>query len=415
MLKSFLSFILVLLVSSCLQAQEQVTVMSYNVLNFPTGNIEGREDTLRHIINHVEPDLFLIQELKNDSGLQLILNESFADLSGNYEATTFVPQQSNPSNGFKLQQAMIYNSDLFGLASEGFLETDVRDLNKFKLFYKDVELDNGADTVFLYVFVVHLKSSQGTSNVEARLAMAQTLSFHQQYLEDNASMIVAGDFNVYTSEEPAYQELLDPTNRIVLKDPINTPGNWNSSSFQPKDVLTQSTRASSIFGDGAGGGLDDRFDFILLSSDMFQPWNTIVYEEESYYAMGNTGTCYNQSITDCSGGEWADDILQSLYYMSDHLPIVLKLNFGVGSVSVEESPDELTKVWMIDDQLNINWDTEETGIVSVLDMLGRSLFYRKVELNKGVVRIDIPSISESGIVSITVHTETDSHTVKAYP
>ena len=76
------------------------------------------------------------------------------------------------------------------------------------------------------------------------------------------------------------KKLLDPTNRIRLRDPINTPGDWNSSSFQPKSVLTQSTRASSIFGDGAGGGLDDRFDFVLLSSDMFQPWNTIVYEEE---------------------------------------------------------------------------------------------------------------------------------------
>lgn len=415
MLKTLVSLLLYTSYSLSCFGQQEVTVMSYNVLNFPTGNIEGREDTLRNIINHAEPDLFLIQELKNDSGLQIILNESFADLPAAYEATTFVPQQSNPSSGFKLQQAMIYNSDLFGLASEGYLLTEVRDLNKFKLYYKDPELVNGADTIFFYVFVVHLKSSQGISNVEARLAMAQTLSFHQQYLEDNASIIVAGDFNVYTSEEPAYQELLDPTNRIRLRDPINTPGDWNSSSFQPKSVLTQSTRASSIFGDGAGGGLDDRFDFVLLSSDMFQPWNTIVYEEDSYYAMGNTGTCYNQSITDCSGGEWSDEMLQSLYYMSDHLPIVLKLNMGVGSVSVDENHEDLAKIWITDNQLNIQWQKKETGIVSVVDMLGRSIFQNQVELNSGSNRLDIPNIPVSEILSVTVQTDSQSRTIKVYP
>ena len=41
-----------------IQAQQQATVMSYNVLNFPTGNIAGREDTLRQLINYIEPDIF---------------------------------------------------------------------------------------------------------------------------------------------------------------------------------------------------------------------------------------------------------------------------------------------------------------------------------------------------------------------
>lgn len=379
-----------LLMSKLLFSQEQVTVMSYNVLNFPTGNIAGREDTLRQIINYVEPDIFLVQELKNDSGLQLILNESFADQSANFAATTYVSQQSNPSSDFKLQQAMIYNSDLFGLASEGYLQTDVRDLNKFKLYYKGSELENGADTIFFYVFVVHLKSSQGNDNVEARLAMAQTLTFHQQYLEDGASMIVAGDFNLYTSDEPAYQELLDPTNRIELLDPINAPGNWHSSSFQLKSVLTQSTRSSSIFGDGAGGGVDDRFDFVLLSSDMFDPWNTITYEPDSYYAMGNTGTCYNQSITNCSGGQWPDDILQSLYYMSDHLPIVLKLNMGVGTVSLEEAERESRSLQVSNGALFAKWSNSEQAKLQVFDMLGSVLFEKNIQLTAGKNQLQLP-------------------------
>ncbi|MFT5311322.1 MAG: hypothetical protein ACI8VL_002238, partial [Bacteroidia bacterium] len=108
MFKSTFSFAFLLL-SFGLFAQDQATIMSYNVLNFPTGNIAGREDTLKQLINYVEPDIFLIQELKSDSGLQLILNESFSGLTSSYAATTFVPQQSNSSSNWKLQQAMIYN------------------------------------------------------------------------------------------------------------------------------------------------------------------------------------------------------------------------------------------------------------------------------------------------------------------
>jgi len=394
-------------------AQQQATIMSYNVLNFPNGNIAGREDTLRKLINHVQPDLFLMQELKSDSGLQLILNESFADLSANYEASTFLPQQSNPSSNFKLQQAIIYNTDLFGLASEGFLMTSTRDINEFKLYYKSPTLASGADTIFLYVFVAHLKSSQGAANVAERLSMAQTFSTHLAYLPQNANVIFAGDFNVYTSTEPAYQELLDNTNAIQLKDPINTPGNWNSSSFQPKSVLTQSTRSSAIFGDGAGGGVDDRFDFILLSTNTFNNWNTVVYEPDSYHAMGNNGTCYNQSITACAGGDWPDEILSSLYFMSDHLPIVLNLNFGVGSVTVNESDAQNCSAYMNAETLEVNWNFDERVILRITDQLGRVFYETQTNLLNGKNRIDLSNLNlKTGVHIIQVYSEKNQLQVK---
>ena len=82
-------------------------------------------------------------------------------------------------------------------------------------------------------------------------------------LDPNSFVLFAGDLNIYTSTEPAYIELLDPTNPIVLVDPIDTPGAWNNNEDFTA-VHTQSTRTSSgPFGAGAGGGLDDRFDFIL--------------------------------------------------------------------------------------------------------------------------------------------------------
>jgi endonuclease/exonuclease/phosphatase family metal-dependent hydrolase len=389
-------------------AQEQVTLMCYNVLNFPTGNIEGREDTLRHIINFVEPDLFLIQELKNDSGLQLILNESFADLQDEYAASTFLSQQSNPSSDFKLQQAIIYNTRLFGLSDEGFLQTGTRDINRFKLYYKDPALNSGTDTVFLHVFVAHFKSSQGSVNMETRLSNAQTFTTQLVYLPEDANVILGGDFNLYTSDEPAYQELLDPTNYIRLTDPINSPGNWSSSSFEPKSILTQSTRASSIFGDGAGGGVDDRFDFMLLSENMFQNWNTVVYEDDSYYALGNTGSCYNQSITNCDGGEWSNELLSSLYYMSDHLPVILKLNLGVGSVDVEEKEQNLSRLELRDGALNFVSMQQEPVTIIITDVLGRTVFRTEMSAQIGENAVPVLTDYWSGIYLINLQSRTQN-------
>lgn len=378
---------LFLLVNCSLFGQQQITVMSYNVLNFPEGSMPSREDTLKKIINYVEPDLFLMQELKSETGLQLILNESFADLTGNYAASTFVVQQSNATNPNKLQQAIIYNTDVLGLADEGIIMTSVRDINRFRMFWNDPDLSNGADTVFLYVFVTHLKSSQGTANQEQRLEMAQSFASYQGYMPATAPTLFAGDLNLYNSTEPAYQELLDTTNKIPLLDPLDAPGNWHSSSFQPKNILTQSTRSSQIFGDGAGSGMDDRFDFVLLSENLFSAVNPVVYESGSYTALGNSGDCYNQSITDCSGAGVPFDILRAMYYMSDHLPVVLELNLQAGNVDVSEMQGQ-DPVLRFDGRGNLILDHAQNGDfeVQLFDTFGRVLF------NKNISHVDGRSI-----------------------
>ncbi len=382
---------LLLLVGLSTTAQQPVTVMCYNLLNFPTGNLAGREDTLRSIIDHVRPDIFLIQELKTESGLQLIVDPSFAGLPGTYAATTFVPQQSN-TGGFRLQQAMVYNTDLFGLLSEGYLMTAVRDINKFCLYWKDPLLAQGADTVKLYLFVTHLKSSQGSDNVAARLAMVQTFTTHLQYLPADASVIFAGDLNVYTSTEPAYQELLDPTNAIVLRDPIDSPGTWNSASFPKREIHTQSTRASAIFGDGAGGGMDDRFDFILVSRNMMGPVHSITYTPDTYTALGNDGTCYDQSITACAGGEVPYAVMRAMYHMSDHLPVVMQLLFTSGISGAGEHTAQTANWWASTQGLHVQWPATEPVTITLTDMLGRTVHTATHLLHPSVSLLPMPAL-----------------------
>ncbi|MFZ6052013.1 endonuclease/exonuclease/phosphatase family protein [Halocola ammonii] len=387
-MKLFNSFALLLgamvLSSSISLAQTDIKVMSYNLLNFPQGDMPNRVDTLKKIVDYYEPDLLLVQELKAESGLDqatLACNEM---LDANYLQGEFLPQQSNPGTSWPLQQNLVYNSEMFTLKSQDFIQTFVRDINEFVLYLNDEELENGADTTFINVYVAHLKSSQGNENEEARASMAQYFVDHLNELPSNTHVLLGGDFNLYTSTEEAYQILLDESNNIVLEDPIDSPGNWHSSAYPNKDILTQSTRSSQIYGDGAGGGMDDRFDFVLLSESLMNPSSSLHYSAGTYLALGNNGECYNSDLLDCmSGNEVPESVIRALYYMSDHLPVVLELTTEV-TIGIEE---QLQAGQSID--LNFNRELNSLTIQSsenikqpslhVYDLSGRLIESREID------------------------------------
>ena len=317
--------VLFALLQSSAFAQTSIKVLSYNILNYPQGEIPNREDTLALILDYVQPDLFLIQELKSEEGYNTIYNSCFSDLQDPFAQVTYVPQNSNPGSSWPLQQSLIYNERLFGLAEEGIRTSPIRDMNRYKLYLKD-EAHLLGDTTFLYVFVAHLKSSQGSENEQLRLEMMEAFTAYFNTLPADALAIFGGDFNLYSSDEPAYQLLLSPNNLLQWQDPINAPGVWSNGNYPFKQILTQSTRSSSIFGDGAGGGMDDRFDFIMATDALMNSISPIHYTPNSYLALGNNGSCYNQNITDCDeDNEVPMYILTALYHMSDHLPVVMEL------------------------------------------------------------------------------------------
>jgi exonuclease III len=295
-----LLFFLATIVACSSFGQTTIKLMCYNVLNYPTGNIAGRVDTLSNIIDYYKPDLLMLQELKTEQGLIDTKNMMNEVGYASFEAAPYIPQQSNPFSDFPLQQSIIYNSEIFGLAEDSFILTEVRDINYYKLWLKTENLSEGADTTFLHVFVTHLKSSTGGENAQLRLQMAQQFkNYINNNLESDDLIIIAGDFNIYNNIEPAYIELTGSSGGINMVDPLSELGNWSGSSFPHKEILTQSTRSSQYAGDGAGGGVDDRFDFILFSPPLTQLFGNLVYVNDSYKSLGNNGECYNQSITSC--------------------------------------------------------------------------------------------------------------------
>ncbi len=315
-----IAFYFFMLWSLGISAQSSFKVMFYNLLEFPSANPSNRDEILRDILDVYQPDLFMVCELESGAGGNLILDASLNDTEFLYNSATFVPNQSSTSD---LQQLLFFRKDKFILENEQIITTDVRDINHYTLKLRTENM--ATNPVVLELYVCHLKSSQGGSNQIERLQMVQKFTSDLENLDPNAFVLFAGDLNLYTSTEPAYVELLDNTNAITMVDPINTPGSW-SSNINFQEVHTQSTRTSSSpFGAGAGGGLDDRFDFILMSENM-QTNPTLQYISDTYKAFGNNGNCFNESINDpnCTG-TFPQSLRDLLYNMSDHLPVIMDL------------------------------------------------------------------------------------------
>lgn len=262
----------------------------------------------------------MVCELESANAANRILDTSLNSNGTLYNRAQFIDNQSGNAD---LQQLIFYRSDKFSLEDIEVITTTVRDINRYILKLNTVDAD--VDPVFLDIYVSHLKSSQGASNENTRLDMVREFTSTLGSLDPNSFVIFAGDLNLYSSDEPAYQELLDTANPITFVDPIDTPGDWHTDeSFS--EIHTQSTRTSSApFGAGAGGGLDDRFDFILVSENMMTN-PTMRYVPDTYQAYGNNGNCYNESINDSQcNGEFSSALRSDLYNMSDHLPVVMQL------------------------------------------------------------------------------------------
>lgn len=378
--------------------------MCYNVLNFPNGS--NREDTLKKVLSYYTPDILMLQELKSEGGMNQIVNVMNELSDDHFAAGTWVPQQSG-STSWKLQQNIIYNAAMFGIAEERYLLTSHRDINYFKLFIRDEDLPTTNDTTFLHVYVAHLKSSQGSSNEATRYEMAQVMRADVNTLPPDSYVLVGGDFNVYTSSEDAYQHLTQSGLNNTLIDPIGMPGNWHSSSYPNKEILTQSTRLNSL-SDGSGGGIDDRFDFVLHSTELHEGNGELSYAAGTYKALGNNGTCYNTDLFNCSTvNNVPDSILWALYYCSDHLPVVLSLTSDI-VLSVDENQISQFSVYPnpAKNELTIDVKSNEVIQAQIIDLTGK---IQAQELISGPTRVDVSHL-KAGVYFVRV--EGSSATLK---
>lgn len=321
-MKRFL-FLVLFSVGSAYSQTDTITMVTYNLLNFPDGRddcssntvVQDRADTLQKIMAYTKPDILAVCEIQNQVAEGLILNQSLNYAGApNYAAASYTPDGS-------LNNMLFYNMDLLTLYAQHEIATFPREIDHYVLYMNDPNLGTYFDTTFIDVYMCHLKAGNSSSNEQIRATQVEELMAYVATQPTDHNHFVCGDLNVYSANETGYQLLT--SGPFAFQDPINAPGNWNNNgSF---DYLhTQSTRTSQNFDCGSKGGLDDRFDQILVSSNVMSGSDSLKYLPNSYAAIGNDGNHFNANLLQGSNSLYPADLVSALYYMSDHLPVLLK-------------------------------------------------------------------------------------------
>ena len=346
-----LYFFVAFFIYCTLQAQqtETITVMSYNLLNyrnatsfctFSQNNPTSKENALKTVVQHAEPDILVCNEIgSSPTNADFILNNSL-----NVSGVNYYAKASYSNNTFSsLVNMLFYNTNKLVLKSQNVVTKDldnnnlVRVVDFYRLYYNDPLLNYQSDTVFMVVAAAHLKAGTGLSDVNERAEAAEAVMQFIQSKWPNDNVILCGDLNIYKSQELAYQHF---TNWSVaparLYDPVNSPGNWgNNSSFAA--LHTQSTRLGATNGGCfSGGGLDDRLDHILISNEVRDNLLGMRYLPNTYFALGNDGLHFNKDIKDGTNNSVPATVLNALYDLSDHLPVIAEFELKRQQIGLPE-------------------------------------------------------------------------------
>lgn len=315
---------------------DTVTVMQYNLLAYTSGtyiscnqtnnSIDDKDGYLKTILQYIKPDIFTVNEISNNSSDHDRLKANCLNVDG----ITYYNRamMTNSTNSWVINE-LYYNSEKFELVMQDVILNDLRDINVYKLKYTSNDVDG--NPIYLYCVVAHLKA--GETETIARANMTSSIMTYLDNLGSAANILVMGDFNLYTSTEDAYQNLISHSNSDTkLNDPVNKAGDWNNNSYYAY-YHTQSTRYdydgdSQCFTEdcGSGCGADDRFDFILASNSIMNGTMKISYIPSSYTTIGQDGLHYNSAIIDSPTNTSAPtEVINALYNNSDHYPVSLKL------------------------------------------------------------------------------------------
>jgi hypothetical protein len=298
-------------------SQSSIKLMAYNLLNYPSGSnfvadTTTRNPAYRTIVAAAQPDILVTEEMNNQAGVNIFLNSVMNVSSVTYSAGVF-------NDGPDTDNSIFFKTSLFSFISNTPIHTALRDITEFKLVY----LATG-DT--LRIYAVHLKASSGSPNDTQRASEVDSLRKVTNALPAGSKFFVVGDFNFYSSAEPAYVKLLQVTagKEGQFYDPIvGMTGVWNSSSYS--QFHTQSPRVRA-FGGGSTGGMDDRFDLILYSKAV-NDGSGIAYLSNSMTAFGNDGNHYNDSINRMPNTAVSQAVAEALHAGSDHLPVFATFTF----------------------------------------------------------------------------------------
>ena len=410
-MKKYTLIILGLLLTSIGFSQtETIRMMQYNLLyyteqgvsgcNSSTNNLNTKDAALRTIIDYVQPDILTVNEIgSNVSYADRIVN-NVLNTNGRYG---YMHCPLTNYSGGNIANMLFYNSAKLAFHSHFYLTTVNRDINGYKMYYLTPNLTQG-DTIFTTFILMHLKAGTGSDNEQKRYSQVSRL---MTYLENSGlygNICLSGDFNVYGASEDAYQHLIHYSNSLYkFYDPIDVEGEWNNS-YNYRNVHTQSTHSDDN-GCASSGGLDDRFDFILVSSPVYYGSRKVSCVTESYHAVGNDGNHFNKSINSPANQDVPTSVADALYNMSDHLPVIMDLTIDVSPVSVPSLADFDVKVVnpiRNNLQINILPANEEDMLIELYSMEGKLLMLSQQRVSGDGERMEIDFPYASGFYILKI-------------
>lgn len=315
------------------QSVDTVTVMTYNVLFYgantsfcttANNNLQVKNGHLRNIVQYAQPDIIGVQEMANNVGTTLTFLNEVLNHGGETRWARANFMNTTSSN---ILSILYYDRNKFSIASQQPIQTQLRDIMYYRLYY--TQIPPAGDTIFLNVVVMHLKAGSSASDVSARGLETQTLMNHLQARGLRENLVVMGDFNCNSSSEAGYANMItNPNTNIRLLDPVNRLGAWfNNVAFA--DLHTQSPRVTST-GCHVGGGMDDRYDQILINEFVRADSARVRYVQGSHRVIGNDGQRFKGNVNSPTNASVPVGLADALFVASDHLPVIVKLRMDAG-------------------------------------------------------------------------------------
>ncbi|MEW6251786.1 MAG: hypothetical protein AB1716_14165 [Planctomycetota bacterium] len=247
-----------------------------------------------------------------------------------------------------------------------------------------------APQTVLCCYPVHMQSGTGSGDQARRLVEAERIRADAALLDPAWQFLLVGDLNIQSSAEAAYEELVGAAAGSAgqLFDPIVSPGRWHDGESY-RFLHTQDPVA-------AAGGMDDRFDQILLGGGLIDgdgfdyrgdantPFSTTTWNDalHSYRAWGNDGTSFNTGLRVVDnamvGPAIAQAIIDAATPSGGHIPVFLELRvppqvgaperLDFGRVWQGAAAEQVLEVWNAGD-IGL-WTA--VGIAELRYMLGAS-------------------------------------------
>lgn len=352
------------------RAADTVRICTYNVLKFSASNEDGRVPQFARILDSIRPHLLVCQEVEDAS-----MGPRFVS-----SVCTWTSFAASPYiDGEDTDNMLLYDQSMFDFIGQRRIATTLRDIAEFTVATRPT---NGTQPDTIVVYSVHLKASDDSQSSAQRAAEVDRLL---AAMSTRPGVIICGDMNVYGPNEAAYTKLTGASATRRFVDPLGT--SWARNDSRYAGIYTQCTRKTTIgtCGGGVDGGLDDRFDFILVSqrlSDRIVPG--------SLTPFGNDGVArLNESIDEPANQRVSAEMAAALKCASDHLPLYMDIILGDVQASVQGASDDTSWSHMEHTTLVIDVATPGTS-VRIYDITGQLRMERTVTSTP--MRIDLSGL-----------------------